>query len=78
MLHKGLAKSVSHTDVLSGYPEKELSTLKVLVVEDDPLTQFIHQKTFKFLNCMVDVADNAEDALKFLHSYFTAIPKYSQ
>lgn len=39
----------------------------VLVVEDDPIIQFIHRKLLINLGCVVDTVDNATDALYFLN-----------
>lgn len=40
--------------------------LRALVVEDDPIIQYIHKKLLTNLGCEVDVVSNANDTLKIL------------
>ncbi|HSW93848.1 MAG TPA: ATP-binding protein [Gammaproteobacteria bacterium] len=39
----------------------------VLVIEDDPIIQFIHRKLLINIGCVVDMVDNAADALRILN-----------
>lgn len=43
---------------------KELTTPNVLLIEDVPIIQTIHKRLLEKLNCHVDVAATAEEALK--------------
>lgn len=38
--------------------------LKVLIVEDNPVIQYIHKAMLTVLNCQVEIASNAKEALE--------------
>jgi PAS domain S-box-containing protein len=48
--------------------KKSKRKYRVLLVEDDPLIQIVHKKMLASLNCQIDVADNANIALKMLEN----------
>lgn len=43
--------------------------LKVLMVEDDPVIQYIHKKMLDQFKCIVDVVSNGRDALKIIDAH---------
>lgn len=47
--------------------------LRVLVVEDDPIIQYIHKKLLVNLDCQVDVVPDAEQALRILNVHHDII-----
>ena len=66
-------QSTSPQKIQSSFPKKkpfkkvdlpECKQPKILLIEDDPIIQFIHEKMLSELGCQVDVVAHGRDALK--------------
>ena len=67
------------TDVKTSLQLLAAKKPKILLIEDDPIIQFIHKKMLEELKCEVDIATNGHDALKMLdqhHMVFIDINLY--
>lgn len=53
--------------------KKPIDALRVLVIEDDPIIQYIHKKLLSNLQCQVDTAENASEAIKLLDNQYDII-----